>query len=108
VCAHLYREGLEAHQTKVVYQLANGHVQRTITWRGGRQRGFEVGEVLDFGVKLQVEVCLSRVRRSPRSSREQKRMKEWEDTEIPVLRKKVDFRQHVDVRQFEMQHRPQR
>jgi hypothetical protein len=55
--AHLDREGLEAHQTKVLYQLADGHVQRSITWRGGRQRIFEVGEVLHLGIKLQVEVC---------------------------------------------------
>ena len=60
VRAHLNREGLEAHQTKVLYQLADGHVQRTETWRGGRQRVFEIGEVLYFGIKLQVEVCLSR------------------------------------------------
>lgn len=63
-CAHLHRKRLEAHQTKVLYQPADGHVQRAITWRGGRQCVFEMGEVLYFGIKLQVEVCLSRMRKA--------------------------------------------
>lgn len=33
-----------------------------------------------------------------RCVKKKKGMKKWEDTEIPVLREKVDFRQHVDVR----------
>ena len=48
--AHLHRERLEAHETKILHQLADRHVQCSVPRRGGRQRVFEMREVLHFGV----------------------------------------------------------
>lgn len=59
---HLHRERLEAYQTKILYQLADRHVQCTKPGRGGRQCIFEMREVLHFGVKIQIEVCFKIVK----------------------------------------------
>lgn len=58
VAAHLYGEGLEAHESKVLYQLTDRHVQCAVARRCGREGVFEVREVLHLGVKVQVEVCV--------------------------------------------------
>ena len=55
--AHLDREGLEAHEAKVLDERAYRHVQRRVPRRLLGEQVLEVGQVLDFGVKVEIEVC---------------------------------------------------
>ena len=53
---HLHSKRFESHKTKVLDKRAYGHVQSRIPGGALRECVFKIGEILDFGVKVQTEV----------------------------------------------------
>ena len=53
---HLHGERFEPHKTKILDERAYSHVQSRIPGRTLRESVLEMGKVLDFGIKVQIEV----------------------------------------------------